>query len=89
MPRSARWVAPGAAHHVTRRGTNRQILFSRGRDRRVYLDQPTRKASAEGLRIPAYCLMNNPNRTAKRGWRASAARRMRATLWEQTISPHA
>jgi putative transposase len=58
-PRSARWLAPGAAHHVTQRGTNRQIVFSRRRDRRVSLGQLTRNASAGGLRILAYCLMNN------------------------------
>jgi putative transposase len=59
MPRSARWVVPGAAHHVTQRGTNRQIVFYSRRDRRVYLHQLTRNASAEGVRILAYCLMDN------------------------------
>ena len=59
MPRSARWVVPGVAHHVTQRGTNRQIVFYSRRDRRVYLDQLTHNASAEGVRILAYCLMNN------------------------------
>ncbi|MBE7542342.1 MAG: transposase [Solibacteraceae bacterium] len=59
MPRSARWVVPGVAHHVTQRGTNRQIVFYSRRDRRVYLDQLTRNASAERVRILAYCLMNN------------------------------
>jgi REP element-mobilizing transposase RayT len=52
-------MAPGAAHHLTQRGTNRQIVFSRRRDRRVSLDQLPRNASAAGLRILAYCLMNN------------------------------
>ncbi len=55
MPRSARWVVPGVAHHVTQRGTNRQIVFYSRRDRRVYLDQLTQNASAEGVRILAYC----------------------------------
>ena len=59
MPRSARWVVPGVAHHVTQRGTNRQIVFYSRRDRCVYLDQLTRNASAEGVRILAYCLMHN------------------------------
>ncbi len=59
MPRSARWVAPGAAHRVRQRGTNRQIVFYSRRGRRVYLDQLTRNASAKGVRILAYCLMNN------------------------------
>lgn len=59
MPRLARWVVPGVGHHVTQRGTNRQIVFYSRRDRRVYLDQLTRNASAEGVRILAYCLMSN------------------------------
>ena len=59
MPRSARRVVPGLAHHITQRGTNRQTVFFARRDRRVYLDLLRDQASKTGVRILAYCLMNN------------------------------
>jgi REP element-mobilizing transposase RayT len=37
MPRIARTVAVGCAHHVTQRGNNRQAVFFVDDDRRVYL----------------------------------------------------
>lgn len=38
MPRAARIVVPGAAHHVTQRGNNVQVVFFVDDDRRVYLE---------------------------------------------------
>jgi len=38
MPRSARRVLPGFPHHVTQRGTDRQLVFHTQRDCRVYSD---------------------------------------------------
>ena len=37
MPRVARATIPGAPHHVTSRGNNRQAVLFRDDDRRVYL----------------------------------------------------
>ena len=59
MPRIARIVAPGEAHHVTQRGTNRQTVFFSRRDRQVYLQLLQENSLHEGLRILAYCLMAN------------------------------
>ena len=59
MPRRARIVVPGVAHHVTPRGTNRQIVFYSRRDRQVYLDLLQENARLGGLRILAYCWLLN------------------------------
>jgi putative transposase len=37
MPRSARFVAPGVAHHITQRGTDRQAVFHGRADRLTYM----------------------------------------------------
>jgi putative transposase len=55
----ARFVAPGVAHHITQRGTARQVVFRTRSDRRVYLEMLRAQARHEGLRILAYCLMSN------------------------------
>ena len=59
MPRNARLVVPGVAHHITQRGTNRQTTFFSNSDRRVYLDLLALHSAEAGLRIVAYCLMFN------------------------------
>ena len=59
MPRNARLVVPGVAHHLTQRGTNRQTIFFTRADRRVYLDLLALHSREAGLRIVAYCLMLN------------------------------
>ena len=59
MPRNARLVVPGATHHITQRGTNRQTTFFTNSDRRVYLDLLALHCAETGLRIVAYCLMFN------------------------------
>ena len=38
MPRLARTVAVGFAHHITQRGNNRQDVFFVDDDRQVYLE---------------------------------------------------
>ena len=59
MPRTARFVAPGVAHHITQRGTDRQrVFYSRG-DRQVYLHLLRKQAQLGELSILAYCLMGN------------------------------
>lgn len=52
-------MAPGVAHHVTQRGTDRQCVFFAQRDRQVYLDLLAEQARLSKVRILAYCLMTN------------------------------
>src|ERR1035437_245566 len=59
MPRSARFVAPGLAHDITQRGTDRQLVFHCRADRLTYLRLLRQQASLAGLPILAYCLMSN------------------------------
>jgi putative transposase len=59
MPRIARAIAVGCAHHITQRGNNRQDVFSVDEDRRVYLELLQEQAQKYGLEILAYCLMSN------------------------------
>jgi putative transposase len=59
MPRIARIVVPGAAHHVTQRGNNRQDVFFTDDDRRVYLELLLGQGSRHGFRVEGYCLMTN------------------------------
>ncbi len=59
MARQGRIVVPGAAHHVTQRGNNRQDIFFADSDRRVYLSYLKESAGRYGLVVTAYCLMTN------------------------------
>jgi putative transposase len=59
MPRFARAIAVGCAHHITQRGTDRQPVFFTHADREVYLDWLRSSARQANLRILAYCLMPN------------------------------
>ena len=59
MPRRPRFILPGAAHHVTQRGNNREPVFHSSDDRRFYLDLLVRHAARYGVRILGYCLMTN------------------------------
>jgi len=59
MPRTARIVLPGVAHHVTQRGNNRADVFFVDDDRRVYLELLRTGAERYGLRVEGYCLMTN------------------------------
>jgi putative transposase len=59
MPRVARIVVPGWAHHVTQRGNNRQDVFFVDEDRAVYLRLLTEQAELHGLSVLGYCLMTN------------------------------
>src|SRR5437764_5697439 len=59
MPRRARVIVPGVAHHVTQRGNNRQQVFYSLDDRSLYLDLLTRHARRYGTQILGYCLMTN------------------------------
>jgi putative transposase len=59
MPRLARAVAVGFAHHITQRGNNRHDVFFVDDDRRVYLDLLKEQADKYGLEVIGYCLMGN------------------------------
>ena len=59
MPRQARIVLEGCAHHVVSRGVNRRSIFRSGYDKRRYLKRFARIAEDEGVQVHAYCLMDN------------------------------
>jgi putative transposase len=59
MPRIARIVVPGVAHHVSQRGNNRQDVFFTDDDRRLYLKLLREQSQRFGLSVLAYCLMTN------------------------------
>lgn len=59
MPRVARIVLPGFAHHVTHRGNRGGAVFLRNSDREDYLRRLLHYSEIYGLRIRAHCLMTN------------------------------
>jgi putative transposase len=59
MPRLARTVAVGFAHHITQRGNNRKDVFFVDDDRRVYLELLKEQADKYSLELVGYCLMSN------------------------------
>jgi putative transposase len=59
MPRTARIVVPGLAHHLTQRGNNRQDVFFVDDDRRAYLQILARQCARYGAGVLGYCLMTN------------------------------
>lgn len=59
MPRLARIVIPGVAHHVTQRGNRRMPIFFSDEDRAAYLALLAEAAAASGTRCLAWCLMDN------------------------------
>ena len=59
MPRLARAIAVGCAHHITQRGNNRQDVFMVDEDRRVYLQLLQEQAAKYDLEVLGYCLMSN------------------------------
>jgi len=59
MPRIARVVVPGYAHHVTQRGNRRQQTFFCAEDYAVYLELMAEWCRRCGVEVWAYCLMPN------------------------------
>ena len=59
MPRKAREVFAGYPHHVTQRGNRSQKVFFCHEDRERYKSLLLRFSREFGLKIWAYCLMNN------------------------------
>ena len=59
MPRFARIVYPGIPHHITQRGNRRQRVFFSDDDKALYLRLLSKWVDKAGLKIWAYCLMDN------------------------------
>ena len=59
MPRMARLVIPGYPHHVTQRGSRRQVTFFEDADYVAYLKLIETTKTAADVEIWAYCLMPN------------------------------
>lgn len=59
MPRIARIVVPGVAHHVAQRGNRKQNVFYQTQDYSVYLAFLARYSRENKVKIWAFCLMPN------------------------------
>ncbi|HEY0131162.1 MAG TPA: transposase [Allosphingosinicella sp.] len=59
MPRPARIVLPGIAHHVVQRGNRRQRLFFDDGDRRAYLKLLAAALERHSTSCLGWCLMDN------------------------------
>lgn len=59
MPRRSRIVLPGVPHHITQRGNYRHRTFFDDDDREFYLERLHYYSCLNGLKIAAYCLMDN------------------------------
>ncbi len=59
MPRRARVVVPGVAHHITQRGNNRAQVFFAAGDYCAYLESLVKHSRLHGLGLLGYCLMPN------------------------------
>lgn len=57
MPRQARIVVPGLAHHVRQRSLDGWDAFQTDHDRSFYLRALTQQSDAFGLAVIGYCLM--------------------------------
>lgn len=59
MPRMARAVVPGIAHHITQRGVDRREVFLCDAQWEVYLRLAALSLETFQVRVLAYCLMTN------------------------------
>ena len=59
MPRIARITELGMPHHITQRGNYRQRVFEKNEDFEKYVELVNECSGKFGLKILAYCLMNN------------------------------
>jgi putative transposase len=59
MPRIARIVIPGVAHHIVQRGSRRLQTFFSEQDFKLYKQILKYWIDKEGIQIIAYCLMSN------------------------------
>jgi putative transposase len=59
VPRIARIVVPGIAHHIVQRGNRQQRIFHTHGDCRRYVDMLAETSSAHTVECLAWCLMPN------------------------------
>ncbi|MDD5669941.1 MAG: transposase [Candidatus Omnitrophica bacterium] len=59
MVRIARIVIPNIPHHITQRGNRSQKVFFSDQDKKSYLRLLQKHCRESGLKIWAYCLMDN------------------------------
>ncbi len=59
MPRHARHMSRSGYMHIITRGINRQLLFEEDQDYHQYLKALERYSSETGVRVCAFCLMEN------------------------------
>ena len=59
MPRMARTVVAGIAHHVTQLGNRKEDVFFTNADWQRYLKLLNGYSEQHGLKIHVYCLMTN------------------------------
>jgi putative transposase len=59
MPRAARIVVPGVAHHITQRGNRQQAIFFSEEDYRAYCSILAVALTRHNTRCLAWCLMPN------------------------------
>jgi len=59
MPRNARLVIPGVAHHITQRGNNKQDVFFVDDDNEKFLELLGEQSRKFGVAIAGFCLMTN------------------------------
>jgi putative transposase len=90
MPRAARLVLPGIAHHVTQRGNRRQPTFFSDADYELYLRLIRHWCRKSGTSVWAWCLMPNHVHlvlvpTHEDGLRAALAPAHRSYTWEVNL----
>jgi putative transposase len=59
MPRIARVVLPDVPYHITQRGNYRQDVFEDQQDKEFYMELFMYYAKEHGLKLYAWCLMDN------------------------------
>ena len=59
MPRAPRVISESGYYHVILRGNGRQLIFEDDADRRAFLETLARRAGDAGIRVLAWCLMEN------------------------------
>jgi putative transposase len=59
MPRAARIVIPTVPHHITQRTVRRLPMFNCDLDRKTYLSFFDKERRKFGIKVWAYCLMDN------------------------------
>jgi len=75
MPRMARAVLVGVAHHLTQRGVDRQKIFFSDLDYEVYLRLVVLSASRFGVDLLGYALMSNHVHWVVTPWQPGALAR--------------